>query len=116
MAGSVKRMHTVAQAYLRAFAVKSTASRTPRIWQFGRTEKEVRLVGIRDASVFRDVYTLRKKDGTADTVIEKDLLGELVEAPFPIAVQVLSSGLTPGYSQWRDIFRFVAFQLVRTSR
>src|ERR1700681_3179831 len=109
MARRPDRMHTVPAGYLRAFADTSALRRTPHLWQFGRETKQAKLISVRDASVCRDIYTLRAEDGKADTTIETELLGSAVENVFPRVVQLLSSGGTPGYWQWRNISRFMAF-------
>lgn len=109
-------MHTVSAGYLRAFADTSTPRRNPRLWRFEREAAQAKLISVRDASICRDIYTLRTEDGKADTTIETELLSCAVEGSFPAVVQLLSSGGTPRYWQWRDISRFMAFQLARTPR
>jgi len=106
-------MHTVPKGYLRAFADKSPSRGAPNVWQFGREATEGKLISVRDASVRTDIYTLRGEDGRADTRIETELLS-VVDSVFPAAVHSLSSGETPEYWDWRNIFRFMAFQLART--
>ena len=116
MASRPDHMHTVPAGYLRAFASTSVPRRKPHLWQFGREAPLPKLISVRDASVCRDIYTLRAEDGKADTTIETELFSSAVENSFPAVVQLLSSGGTPRYWQWRNISRFMAFQLARTPR
>jgi hypothetical protein len=109
-------MHAVPAGYLRAFADTSAPHRNPHVWQYGRQTAQVKLISVRDAAVCRELYTLRTEHGKADTTIETALLAPCVEDPFPAVVQLLSSGETPRYWQWRHISRFTAFQLARTPR
>jgi hypothetical protein len=46
-----RRMHTVPQGYLEAFAVQDPGRRKPAIWRFDRASGEANLVGVRDAEV-----------------------------------------------------------------
>lgn len=82
--------------------------------RFGR-DGQVKLIGVRDVSVHRDIYTLRTSDGQADVTIETDLLAS-VDGLFPPVIDLLSSGGMPNYWQWRHLSRFMAFQLARTLR
>ena len=116
MASRTSHMHTVPAAYLRPFADTSVHLRNPHIWRFERQTAQAKLIGIRDVSVSRDIYTLRNKNGEVDTTIEKELLGETVENPLPAVIQSLTSGGRPTYWQWRSVFVFMSFQLARKSR
>jgi len=62
-------MHTVPHGYLQAFAVPDTKRRMPAVWRFDRISGEGKLVGVRDAEVVRDIYTIFGDDGAPDTVM-----------------------------------------------
>jgi hypothetical protein len=116
MAARPSHMHTVPAGYLRAFADKVARRRNPHIWQAGRETAQTKLISVRDASICKDIYTLRHDGGESDTTIETELLGSAVDESFPAVVQMLGSGKNPSYWQWRHISRFMAFQLARTPR
>ena len=109
-------MHTVPAGYLRAFAETSGLKRHPHVWRFDRELRETKLISVRDACVCKDVYTLKVGTIDSDTTIETTLLREGVDAALPPVLQVLASSGTPAYWQWRDLSRFLAFQLARTPR
>jgi hypothetical protein len=110
-------MHTVPAGYLRAFADESVERETPHVWRFERETAEPKLIGVRDMSVSKDIYTLRRTEGgPADATIETELLSPGVEDMLPGVIQLLASGETPGEWQWRNLSRFIAFQLARTQR
>ncbi len=111
-----EHMHTVPAGYLRAFADTSAPRRNPHIWRFERETAQARLISVRNAAVTRNIYRLRTEGGEADTAIETELLSSAVDDCFPPVVQLISSGGTPTYRQWRDVSRFMAFQLARTPR
>jgi Protein of unknown function (DUF4238) len=115
MANRPAHMHTVPAAYLRAFADGSAPRRNPHLWRFDRETAQAKLISIQDASVSRDIYTLRTEDGKADTTIET-VLSSAVEDSFPPVVRLIAAGGRPRYWQWRHLSRFMAFQLARTPR
>src|SRR2546421_815863 len=114
MAGRPKHMHTVPAGYLRAFADRSAWRRNPHLWRFEREAAQAKLISVRDASVCRDIYTLRTEDGKADTTIETELLMSAVEDPFPAVVQLLRSGGAPSYWQGRGVILRFEFLLAPT--
>jgi hypothetical protein len=116
VANRPEHMHTVPAGYLRGFADTSASRRNPRLWRFEREAGLAKLISVRDASVCRNIYTLRSDDGKADTTIETELLSSAIEHSFPSVVQLLSYGGRPSYRQWRVVSRFMAFQLARTPR
>jgi hypothetical protein len=63
-------MHTVPEGYLEAFALDDPARRTPCLWRFERCSRQAKVVGVNDAEVAKDIYTVIGKDGTPDTGIE----------------------------------------------
>ena len=116
MASQTKRMHTVPEGYLRAFADRSARYQTPHVWRFERTAPEARLLGIRDISVSRKIYMLWSENAQPSTFIEKELLADTIESGFPELVASLNSDKWPSGWGWRRLSRFMAFQLVRTER
>ena len=106
------RMHSVPASYLAAFAVPAPDRRTPAVWRFGR-ERSSKLVGIYDAEVVRDIYTVFNEDGTPDTAIEDDFLKNIDDA-FSAVREVLKAGsdLTPLH--FASLARFIALELMRT--
>ena len=58
-------MHTVPEAYFEAFAVGETR-RTSGIWRFDRVSGERKLLGVGDAEVLKDTYTVMGNDGAPD--------------------------------------------------
>ena len=106
-------MHTVPAGYLRAFADIEGARKKPHLWQYDRIGQGAELVSIKDASVSRGIYNLKREDGTSDQTIETDLLATSVDARIPHVARLLASGGTPRTWEWRDLSRFMAFQLAR---
>lgn len=115
MVKRAQHMHTVPGSYLRAFADITARRRNPHLWQFDRQTELHKPISIRDASVRRNIYTLRTQNGTPDTTIET-LLDSNIESPFAKVVRLLGCGQTPEYWQWRSVSRMVAVQLARTPR
>lgn len=108
-------MHTVPHGYLQAFAVPDTKRRMPAVWRFDRISGEGKLVGVRDAEVVRDIYTIFGDDGAPDTVIEDDILCD-VEGAFCATRDVLRDRNPPTREHWANLARFIALQLLRTPR
>jgi hypothetical protein len=108
-------MHTVPQSYLEAFAVQESGRRTPAVWRFDRVTGQDKLVGVRDAEVVKDIYTLVADDGTPDNVIEDDILCD-VEGAFCRTREALRDRIPLAREHWSGLARFVAVQLLRTPR
>src|SRR5260370_13160930 len=70
VANRPEHMHTVPAGYLRGFADTSASRRNPHLWRFEREAGLAKLISVRDASVCRNIYTLRSDDVKADTTIE----------------------------------------------
>jgi Protein of unknown function (DUF4238) len=109
-----KRMHTVPESYLEAFANPRSVRRTPALWRFDRISGEVKQVGIGDMSVVRDIYTVTGEDGVPDAGIE-DILCR-TEGAFCSIRDLVRSRATPTGKDWAGLARFVAAQLLRTPR
>jgi hypothetical protein len=114
--GRTRRMHTVPEGYFEAFAVQEPARRTSRVWRFDRSTDESKLLGVGDAEIAKDIYTVFKDDGTPDTGIEDELLCGL-EGDFCTARNALLQRGTPlSKENWIGLARFIAAQLLRTPR
>lgn len=110
-----RRSHTVPRGYLQAFAAEDSGSQSSRVWRFERRTGESKLVGVRDAEVVKDFYTIVREDGTSDIVIE-NIFSE-TEGAFCNARDSLSKAKElPTKEQWITLSRFVAMQLLRTPR
>jgi hypothetical protein len=114
IARRTKRMHTVPQSYLEAFAVDDPTRRgTAGVWRFDRLSGEAKIVGVRDSEVVKDIYTVYADDGTPDIGIESELLCG-IEAPFNTARKflleqnVISRQVALSKEQWAAIARFIA--------
>ena len=112
--GRTRRMHTVPEGYFEAFAVQEPARRTSGIWRFDRVSGESKLLGVGDAEVAKDIYTVFNDDGTADTGIEELLCG--LEGAFCSARNMLLDRKPLSKENWSGLFRFIAAQLLRTPR
>jgi hypothetical protein len=110
-----RRMHTVPRGYLEAFAVQDPERRKPAIWRFDRTSGEPKLVGVRDAEVVKDIYTLFSVDGAPDTAIEDTMLCD-VEGAFCTTRNELIERSPVRREQWFRLAAFIAVQLLRTPR
>src|SRR5579862_4609737 len=110
-----KRMHTVPEAYFEAFAVRDTTRRTSGIWRFDRISGEHKLLGIGDAEVVNDIYTVFRGDGTRDIGIEVELFCG-IEGEFCRARKALLKRTPLSKEHWISLARFVAAQLLRTPR
>jgi hypothetical protein len=113
--GRTRRMHTVPEGYFEAFAVQEPARRTSRVWRFDRSTRESKLLGVRDAEIAKDIYTVFNDDGTPDTGIESELLCGF-EGAFCTARNLLVNQKPLSKENWSSLFRFVAAQLLRTPR
>lgn len=111
-----KRMHTVAQSYLESFADDEPARRTSRVWRFDRVTGEAKLIGVRDAEVVKDIYTVWKNDGTPDTGIEDEIFCNIEGAFCAARDLLLVKDRIPNKDDWAGAARFVAAQLLRTPR
>jgi hypothetical protein len=109
-----KRMHTVPERYLEAFAVPDLDRRKSAVWRFGR-DGSAKLVGIRDAEVVREIYTVFREDGTPDTGIEDDILCSL-EGDFCEVRRVFRARAEFTVQHFAALAKFVAMQLMRTPR
>jgi len=108
-----RRMHTVPVGYLEAFDAKAPGRRDPAVWRFDRVSGAARLVGIKDAEVVNDIYTVVGDDGARDTVIEEEIL-QNVDGAFCAARDALVARRPLEEGQWYDLAWFIAFQLERT--
>jgi len=115
-------MHTVPESYLEAFAADDPARRgTPGVWRFERASGVSRIVGVRDAEVVRDFYTVYREDGEPDRGIETELLcgieGAFCDArDFLLEEIVLPHRVPLSKERWAGLARFAAAQLLRTPR
>lgn len=120
VARRTKRMHTVAESYLEAFAVDDPARRTAGVWRFDRISGVSKIVGVRDSEVVNDFYTVIGEDGTPDIGIESELLcgieGAFGDARKSLEESVLSYRVPLSKEQCAGLVRFVAAQLLRTPR
>ncbi len=112
-------MHTVSKTYLEAFALNDVTRRTSALWRFDRLSGEAKIVGVRDAEVVKDIYTVYI-DGKPDTGIEELLCGiEDAFTParqFILEQQIGTKQILISKEQWAALFRFIAAQLLRTPR
>ena len=110
-----RRMHTVPASYFEAFDVQEPARRKPGVWRFGRITGESKLLGVRDAEIAKDLYTVFGHDGSPDTGIEDRVLCGL-ECEFCAARDLLLRREPLTKQNWSGLFRFIAAQLLRTPR
>jgi hypothetical protein len=89
--------------------------RTAAIWRFDRSSAEPKLVGVRDAEVVRDIYTVYAEDGSPDTGIEDEIFVD-IEGAFCTARQNLRNHRRVTPDDWRSLTVFVSAQLLRTPR
>lgn len=115
MTRQTRRMHTVPVGYLAAFDAKASGRRDPAVWRFERAGGAAKLIGIRDAEVVNDIYTVVGDDGGRDTTIEDEILRN-VDGAFCAARDALVARRALEESQWDDLAWFIAFQLERTPR
>jgi hypothetical protein len=108
-------MHTVPEGYFEAFAVHEPERRTSGIWRFDRVSGAFKVLGVGDAEVAKDIYTVFKDDGRPDTGIEDKLLCGL-EGAFCSARNLLHDRTALSKENWSGLFRFIAAQLLRTPR
>ena len=113
--GRTKRMHTVPEGYFEAFAVEDPGRRTSGVWRFDRISGEAKVLGVRDAEVAKDIYTVFNDEGVPDTGIEDRLLCDL-EGAFCSARNALLARDTLSKDHWTGLARFIAAQLLRTPR
>jgi hypothetical protein len=116
MPSRTRHMHTVPRGYLAGFADPSAPYEKPHVWRFERQADEPKLVGVRKTSAQTDVYTLWTETGKPDMSIETELLDKTVENGFSGLVALVESGRAPSYWGWRQLSRYMAFQLLRTPR
>ncbi len=112
--GRTRRMHAVPEGYFEAFAVPEPARRTSAVWRFDRVSRESKLLGVGDAEVAKDIYTVFNDDGTPDTGIEHLLCR--IEGAFCSARNMLLDRKPITKENWSGLFRFIAAQLLRTPR
>jgi hypothetical protein len=108
-----RRIHTVPESYFEAFAVDDSSRRTSAVWRFDRTG-EAKLIGVGDAEVKKDIYTVTGRDGQPDTGIE-DILCR-VERDFCAGRKAILNRDTLTKERWASVARFTAAQLLRTPR
>ena len=108
-------MHTVPFGYLESFAVPGSGRKEAGVWRIERAAGSARIIGVRDASVVRDLYAIVGDDGSKDVAIEEMLLKD-IDGSFCGVRDLLVSGQELRYWQWRDLSRFLAFQIARTPR
>lgn len=108
-------MHTVPEGYFEAFAVQEPARRTSGVWRFDRISCDCKVLGVGDAEVVKDIYTVFSDEGTPDTGIEDELLCGL-EGAFCSARNVLLKRTLLSKEHWTGLARFIAAQLLRTPR
>jgi hypothetical protein len=108
-------MHTVPEGYFEAFAVQEPARRKAGVWRFDRLTGDSKLLGISDAEVAKDIYTVFGDDGEPDTGIEDRILCGL-EGHFCTARNLLLDRQPLSKENWSGLFRFIAAQLLRTPR
>lgn len=113
------RMHTVPSSYFEPFAISDPRRRTPAVLRFDRTSGEGKEVGIYDAEVVRDIYTVYGADGQPDTGIEDKILCD-IEGQFcqtrDEVCELVQRGTAIGKEHWIGLVKFVALQLLRTPR
>lgn len=112
--GRTRRMHTVPEGYFEAFAVKEPERRVSRVWRFDRVSGDSKLLGVGDAEVAKDIYTVLSDDGAPDSGIEEVFGG--LESAFCDARKDLIDPTTLSKKNWSALFRFIAAQLLRTPR
>lgn len=110
-----KRMHTVPEGYFEAFAVNDPSRRTSGVWRFDRASGDARVLGVGDAEVVKDIYTVYRDDGTPDIGIEDEILCG-IEGEFCAARDALRRKEPLSKAHWTGLARFIAAQLLRTPR
>lgn len=110
-----RRMHTVPEGYFEAFGVQDPTRRTSGVWRFDRVSGEAKLLGVGDAEVVRDIYTIFNDEGIPDTGIENEILCGL-EGAFCSARNELLKRILLSKDHWTSLARFIAAQLLRTPR
>src|SRR5215831_17824527 len=115
MPQQTKRMHTVPGGYLEAFSAKRPGRRKPSVWRFERISGAAKPVGVLDAEVVNDIYTITAEDGNRDTTIEDEIL-QRMEGAFCAARNVLVERRQLDKLQAVDLAGFIAFQMTRTPR
>lgn len=108
-------MHTVPEGYFEAFAVQEPTRRTSGVWRFDRISGESKMLGVGDAEIVKDIYTVFSDEGIPDTGIEDELLCGL-EGAFCSARNVLLRRIPLSREHWTGVARFIAAQLLRTPR
>jgi hypothetical protein len=108
-------MHTVPEGYFEAFAVDDPTRRTSGVWRFDRISGEPKLLGVGDAEVVKDIYTVFREDGTSDIGIEDEIFCG-IEGAFCSARKALMERELLSKDNWTGLARFVAAQLLRTPR
>ena len=103
------------EGYFEAFAVSDPTRRASGVWRFDRLTSEAKILGVRDAEVAKDIYTVFKNDGSPDNGIEDKLLCGL-EGAFCSARNLLLERSHLSKENWIGLARFVAAQLLRTPR
>ncbi len=114
-AGRTKRMHTVPEGYFEAFGVRDPARRTSGVWRFGRASGQDRILGVGDAEVVNDIYTVYRDDGTPDIGIENEVLCG-IEGEFCAARNAMRRREPLSKAHWTSLAWFIAAQLLRTPR
>jgi hypothetical protein len=109
--GRTRRMHTVPEGYFEAFAVQDPTRRTSGVWRFDRISGESKVLGIGDAEVVRDIYTVFDDEGAPDTGIEDELLCGL-EGDFCRARTALLERLPLSKENWSGLARFTSVSLI----
>jgi hypothetical protein len=107
-------MHTVPEGYFEAFAVQDPTRRTSGVWRFDRVSAESKILGVSDAEVAKDIYTVFTEGGAPDAGIDKILCG--LEGAFCSARTALLDRKPLSKENWAGLFRFIAAQLLRTPR
>jgi hypothetical protein len=110
-----KRMHTVPESYFEAFSVQDPTPRTPGVWRFDRLSGESKVLGVSDAEVAKNIYTVFDKDGVPDAGID-GLLCDQIEGPFCAARAAILDQAPLSKETYAALFRFIAAQLLRTPR
>ena len=108
-------MHTVPRGYLAAFAATMSGRREPALWRFDRTQPNGRLVGLNDAEVAKDIYTIEGGAGLPSGVIERPILTD-AEGGFCTVRESLQSGRVLLPQDYHALARFLGYQFVRTPR
>lgn len=89
--------------------------RTSGAWRFDRTTGQHKVLGVGDAEVANNIYTVFRDDGTPDIGIEDEILCG-IEGAFCSARKALLQKTPLSKEHWTVIARFIAAQLLRTPR